>query len=146
MLTLILKFYISTTLLYWYSQPKLLGIHAYERMLFSDMNMNLGETQSVSTGSQSVSNAEGDFHPIVVVAPPGCLGVVIGTKTGYPAVHAIKDTSTIIDQVQIGDRLISVDGVDTRKMPAIRVSNLIGSKASNPERVLVFARYYSRYT
>ena len=77
---------------------------------------------------------------IVVVAPSGSLGVVIGNPTGFPAVHAIKDTSPIIDMIQIGDNLVSVDGEDTTRMSAIRVSSLIGSKASNPQRILVFAR------
>lgn len=77
---------------------------------------------------------------LVVVAPPGSLGVVIGNPTGFPAVHAIKETSPIIDMIQIGDKLVSVDGEDTTRMSAIRVSSLIGSKASNPQRILVFAR------
>lgn len=56
--------------------------------------------------------------------------------------HAIKDTSVLIDEVEIGDKLISVDGIDTTKMSAISVSNLIGSKAMNNERILVFTRSY----
>ena len=28
-------------------------------------------------------------------------------------IHAIKDTSVLVDKVRIGDKLISVDGVDT---------------------------------
>ena len=74
------------------------------------------------------------------MAPAGSLGVVLGNPSGYPVVHAIKDTSVIIDEIEIGDRLISVDGQDTTGMSAIRVSSLIGSKAMNPRRLLVFTR------
>lgn len=77
---------------------------------------------------------------IEVVAPAGKLGVVIDTPlSGNPMVHAIKDTSVLADKVNIGDRLVSVDGQDTTKMSAIKVSKLISSKAQT-QRILVFTR------
>jgi len=78
---------------------------------------------------------------IEVIVPAGKLGVVIDRPlSGVPMVHAIKDTSIIFDKVRIGDKLISVDGEDTTKMSAVKVSKLISSKAQNPQRVLVFLR------
>ena len=76
-----------------------------------------------------------------VVAPAGKLGMVIDTPNGgIPVVHAIKDTSVLIDQVRVGDRLLSVDGEDCTVMTAMQVSKLISLKSSKPARVLVFAR------
>ena len=78
---------------------------------------------------------------IKVAAPAGKLGVVIDTpRGGIPVVHAIKDTSVLADQIQVGDRLISVDDVDTTRMTAIDVSRLISKKTQNPVRQLVFLR------
>ncbi len=109
-------------------------------------------TQSLSTATEGQSSSHqydnsddyDDDEKIVVVAPQGSLGVVIGNPTGFPTVHAIKETSPIINMIQIGDKLISVDGEDTTLMSAIRVSSLIGSKAMNPKRILVFARSLRR--
>lgn len=109
----------------------MLGNYDYQRIYG-------GDTPSLSTATRSLGNQEEER--VVVIAPHGSLGVVIGTPSGFPAIHAIKETSVIIDEVQIGDKLVSVDGEDTTKMTAIRVSNLIGSKALNPKRVLVFSR------
>jgi len=76
-----------------------------------------------------------------VVAPPGKLGMVIDTPNGgTPIVHAIKETSVLVDQVRVGDRLLSVDGEDCTGMTAIQVSKLISLKSEKPARVLVFAR------
>jgi C-terminal processing protease CtpA/Prc len=76
-----------------------------------------------------------------VVAPAGKLGMVIDTPNGgMPVVHAIKDTSVLADRVQVGDRLLSVDGEDCTAMSAMQVSKLISLKSEKPARVLVFAR------
>lgn len=82
-----------------------------------------------------------DEERIEVRAPPGKLGMVIDTPNGgMPIVHAIRDNSTLVDKIRIGDKLISVDGEDTTNMTALRVSKLISNKAANPTRVLVFTR------
>jgi C-terminal processing protease CtpA/Prc len=76
-----------------------------------------------------------------VVAPAGKLGMVIDTPNGgMPVVHAIKDTSVLADRVEVGDRLLSVDGEDCTAMTAMQVSKLISLKSEKPARVLVFAR------
>lgn len=77
---------------------------------------------------------------VEVYAPAGKLGMVIDTPlSGIPIVHAIKEISVLVNQVQIGDKLLSVDGTDTTEMSAIQVSKLISSK-EHSERILVFAR------
>jgi len=78
---------------------------------------------------------------IDVIAPPGKLGVVIDTpNNGPPVVHAIKDTSALVDQLQVGDKLVAVDDEDVRLMTAIKVSKLISRKSTNPSRKLTVVR------
>ena len=78
---------------------------------------------------------------IEVYAPPGKLGVVIDTPDeGAPVVHAIKDSSCIADQLQVGDKLIAVDDEDVRAMTAIKVSKMISRKSANAQRKLTIVR------
>jgi len=78
---------------------------------------------------------------IEVLAPPGKLGVVIDTPNdGAPVVHAIKDSSVIANQLQVGDKLTMVDDDDVRSMTAIKVSKLISRKSANATRKLTIIR------
>jgi hypothetical protein len=78
---------------------------------------------------------------IIIDAPPGKLGVVIDTPNdGAPVVHAVKDSSVIADQIQVGDKLISVDTDNVTNMTAIKVSKLISRKSANPVRKLTIVR------
>jgi len=78
---------------------------------------------------------------MVIDAPAGKLGVVIDTPDdGAPVVHAVKDSSVIADQIQVGDKLIAVDDDDVRSMTAIKVSKLISKKSANPSRRLTIVR------
>jgi hypothetical protein len=77
-----------------------------------------------------------------VEAPSGMLGLVLesSNEDGMPVVHAIKDTSPLIDEVRVGDRLVSVDGEDVAYMLASDVSRMIAMKRDEPIRRLVFSR------
>ena len=124
-----------------------------DRMSSEDMS-KMSSVQSVSLSKvgkmgESIFADDSSFEEqfkdpeerIDVVAPAGKLGMVIDTPNGgIPVVHAIKDTSVLIDQVQVGDRLLSVDGEDCTGMTAMQVSKLISLKSTKPVRVLVFAR------
>jgi C-terminal processing protease CtpA/Prc len=77
-----------------------------------------------------------------VYAPAGKLGVVIDTPNdGAPMIHAVKETSPIVDKVRVGDKLVAVDDVDVRAMTAMKVSKLISKKGSNPSRKLTIIRH-----
>jgi len=76
-----------------------------------------------------------------IFAPPGKLGVVIDTPDdGAPVVHAVKDSSVVVDKVQVGDKLVAVDDEDVRTLTAIKVSKLISRKSANPSRKLTILR------
>jgi C-terminal processing protease CtpA/Prc len=52
-----------------------------------------------------------------VDAPPGVLRLVLETSDkGVPVVHAIKKTSCLALEVEVGDHLVAVDGEDVRAM------------------------------
>lgn len=81
---------------------------------------------------------------IRVIVPPGKLGMVIDTPGGgCPVVHNIKPESILVDRIQVGDQLVSVDQEDVTQMTAVQVSKLI-SLRSNQTRVLVFVRHRER--
>jgi C-terminal processing protease CtpA/Prc len=98
---------------------------------------------SLFSDDNSFERMYGEEEQFEIIAPSGKLGVVIDTPYNggnVPVVHAIKDTSILADRVRIGDKLLSVDGQDTRNMSAIKVSKLISAKAMEPQRRLVFLR------
>mmetsp|Transcript_5109 Transcript_5109/g.8387 ORF Transcript_5109/g.8387 Transcript_5109/m.8387 type:complete len:139 (-) Transcript_5109:48-464(-) len=69
------------------------------------------------------------------------LGLVLeAASDGVPIVHAIKSTSPLSDQVQVGDRLVSVDGDDVTVLLASDVSRLISLKREQQVRRFVFSR------
>ena len=76
-----------------------------------------------------------------IFAPPGKLGVVIDTPDdGAPVVHAVKETSVVVDKVKVGDKLVAVDDEGVRTLTAIKVSKLISRKSANPSRKLTLLR------
>jgi len=114
---------------------------AHDEISSSDQSTLSRDNVSLFTDDQSFERMYGvEDERIEITAPAGKLGVVIDTPlSGNPIVHAIKDTSVLADQVQLGDKLVSMDGIDTTQMSAMKVSKLISSKAQN-QRILVFHR------
>jgi len=105
------------------------------RKIYSGSKLVSSPSQMTASSSRSSQGEK-----ILVCAPPGHLGVVIGTPSGELAVHGIEEESVLYNKIRIGDRLISVDGQSTTGVRADSVSKLIGSKAMNPRRDLVFLR------
>ena len=78
---------------------------------------------------------------IDIYAPPGKLGVIIDTPDdSAPVVHAIKDSSVVAGELQVGDKLVAVDDEDVTMMTAIKVSKLISRKNGNAQRKLSVIR------
>lgn len=76
-----------------------------------------------------------------VEGPPGMLRMVLGSSPeGVPMVHTIKTSSPLAHQVQVGDKLLSVDGEDVSVLLASDVSRLISEKRDQPIRLFVFTR------
>lgn len=96
--------------------------------------------------SADLENPENQFvfteAQFEVLAPRGVLGLILETNDeGIPVVNNIKSSSVLGDQVQIGDKLLTVDGIDVSQMLASDVSKLIHSKRNQSERRLGFSRH-----
>ena len=72
-------------------------------------------------------------------APPGKLGVAIDTVNGQPVVHRIKEGSPLKGILQHKDRIVAIDGVDTRNMTAADVTHLM-VKGMNRVRKISYVR------
>jgi len=95
---------------------------------------------SILTEDSSVPNKQQHVEMIAVVAPAGLLGMVVDTAChGVPTIYSIKESSPLFGQVFIGDKLISINNVDTTDMTALQVSKLI-MKLRDQKRVLVVLR------
>jgi len=55
---------------------------------------------------------------ILLLTPPGPLGVVIETTVDGSVIHSMKTNSPLINLVHIGDVVVSIDDIDTRSMTA----------------------------
>jgi hypothetical protein len=74
-----------------------------------------------------------------VIAPPGRLGLVITTPNGSsPQIFAIAPDSPLVGQVDVGIKLVAIDGTIVTRMSAMSVTQILSSK-SGCSRVLTFA-------
>ena len=55
---------------------------------------------------------------------------------GAPVVHAVKDSSVVADQANVGDKVVVVEDEDIRVFTAIKVSEMISRKNVTPTRKL----------
>ena len=95
--------------------------------------------QSYFTNESSMERMD-QAEIIELSVPQGPLGLIVDTIRGdIPTVHSIQDDSILRDKVMTGDRLISVNNIDTTEMAAGNVSKLIAS-FKNADRTLVFVR------
>ena len=88
----------------------------------------------------ATGNATTGGTVIDIVAPSGKLGVVLVSPVppeppGPAFVYNIRADSPIAGRVELGDRILAVDGVDVRGMSAEDVSKLLGSKNTKSRRI-----------
>jgi hypothetical protein len=76
-----------------------------------------------------------------VIVPAGPLGIVLETDSkGVPVVRQIQSSSPLEEEIQVGDRLIIVNGTDVTMLGGAGVSRLIRAEKNKPMRKFVFAR------
>ena len=104
--------------------------------------MTFGEDTTLEDIYQSPSGtSDATLDLITVVAPEGPLGIVLDNPLGaLPVIYAIRETSSLIGKVRVGDLLMSVDEVDCRGMSSHNISRFLNSRSTHPERTLVLAR------
>jgi PDZ domain len=115
----------------------------------SGLFTSTGLSSATPSVASSQSNPYGDSDmfsqdtedQFVIYAPAGKLGLVVDNRDdGPPVIHSIKEDSVLIDQIQVGDRLVGVDDVDVRTLSPVRVSKLISNRSTNPLRKLTLTR------
>lgn len=70
-------------------------------------------------------------------APPGKLHIVIHSTKDGPAVHTVKQGSSLQGHIFPGDLIISVDNVDTRTFTAEQVMKMMASKSDQERKITV---------
>jgi len=70
-------------------------------------------------------------------APPGKLHIVIHSTKDGPAVHTVKDGSSLFGHVFPGDLIIAVDNVDTRSFTAEQVMTLMATNSGTKRKITV---------
>lgn len=102
---------------------------------------NPRQSASLSDLQSHQSETSTRLKEFEVVVPAGNLGLVLGTNNkGVPFVQTIKSYSPLDEEVQAGDQLIIIDGVDVTMLGAAGASRLIRAKIDKPVRRFVFAR------
>lgn len=71
----------------------------------------------------------------VVFAPPGKLGVVIDTTKDGPVVYQVKEDSPLVGVVHPGDKIVSIDEINTRGMTASNITKIMARKADAERRI-----------
>jgi hypothetical protein len=96
--------------------------------------------------NDGIVNTRNEFETVIaVLAPAGRLGLILeSSKDGTPIVNSVNPGSALEDEVEPGDRLLSVDGLDVTVLLASEVSKLIAEKRDEDVRNLVFARSMAR--
>lgn len=101
-------------------------------------------TQATEATATTTNSSETKIKTttIDIIAPAGKLGVVVDSppEGGSAYVSDIKVESHIFGKINLGDRIISVDGEDVSKLKAIHVSMLLGSKSRNAKRTITVLR------
>ena len=70
-------------------------------------------------------------------APPGKLHIVIHSTKDGPAVHTVKEGSSLEGHIFPGDLIISVDNVDTRSFTAEQVMKMMAAKSDRERKITV---------
>ena len=94
-----------------------------------------GEEPSILTGKN-----DSVMSSIVcrdVYAPPGKLHIVIHSTKDGPAVHTVKEGSSLEGHLFSGDLIISVDNVDTRAYTAEQVMKMMASRSTFERKITV---------
>jgi hypothetical protein len=107
---------------------------------FKNVQASVADSQS---GPSTLSSKDDTtlLYEFQVDVPAGKVGLLLETSNaGNLLVHEVKASSPMAGQVQVGDRLLSVDGLDMSNVMATTVSRIIASKHRNPVRRFKFGR------
>jgi len=105
-------------------------------------HMRNGSESSFSVPHKRTSSDDSGFGSSFIYsfqAPSkGKLGLVIeSSKNLGPTIHTVKDYSPLFGMVEAGDKIIRVDGIDTRRMTTGQVTRFLAQIRSESESGLI---------
>ena len=113
-----------------------------------DSNSDHAQADAIPENSTAQCNATREER-IEIVAPSGRLGVVLLSpdipEAGPAFISDISNDSPLLDEIQMGDKIIAIDDKDVRDMSAKNVSQLLGSKSNKTARKIVVLRRITNY-
>ena len=122
--------------------PATAAIEATDSMSFVSGDVNLSnDSSSLELNSYGSSGRPvKGLHSIVCrdcFAPPGKLKIVIHSTKDGPAVHTVKDGSSLEGHIFPGDLIISVDNIDTRTFSAEQVMKMMTARTRFERKITV---------
>jgi hypothetical protein len=95
-------------------------------------------------------NSNRSNNEYIIYAPSGRLGIVLdhpasSTAVGNqqnegPVVCMIKESSPLMNSIEVGDHIVALDDIDVREMLPIKVSKLMNKRSQHPARKLTMMR------
>ncbi|KAL7553341.1 hypothetical protein ACHAWF_016616 [Thalassiosira exigua] len=98
-----------------------------------DRDLEGGTSSNPTVGSEVI---------VHIIAPAGRLGVVLDTPPeGGPAhVCKIKDSSPIIGEIKMQDKIVALDDEDVQQITAVNICRMLGEKSMNAQRKITVLR------
>jgi hypothetical protein len=90
-----------------------------------------------SNGDSAAANSAVSIVCRDCFAPPGKLHIVIHSTKDGPAVHTVKEGSSLEGHIFSGDLIMSVDDVDTRAFTAEQVMKMMAAKSGFDRKITV---------
>lgn len=103
--------------------------------LASSSILSVGSASSKSFAPQS-SPSRRPTEQYEIRAPPGSLGMVVVTSREGPRVYHVKDESPLVNLIEEGDIILSIDNHNTQRMTATSLRRFLRSRDAQAERVI----------
>ena len=103
-----------------------------------DVSVNGGSAGGASrasrtsrTSRRSIAGAITMRSKIMVVAPPGKLGIILANKADSKGtvVSGVRTSSVLAEKISPGDRIIAIDGEDVSRMTVSEITTIMARKA-----------------
>ena len=79
------------------------------------------------------------LHRRSIVAPAGKLGLVLRNTKDGPAIHTIKPTSPLANEIFAGDRIVRVNSTDTTTLKAKELTKLMAGNSIKTREIVVLS-------
>jgi len=118
------------------TSPSLPELHAADSLSYKSMDASV----SPSSHGDTTIGSNGLLQNIICrdcFAPPGKLQIIIHSTKDGPAVHTVKERSSLKGHIFPGDLIIALDNVDTRTFTAEQVMKAMAAKCGFERKITV---------